>query len=204
MPRQPRHETEGVHHVYARGNNREGIFSQVPDCEDYLELLAKVVRRARWQLLAYCLMPNHVHLLVETTKPTLGQGMHRLHGAFAQRFNARHARTGHVFEDRYGAVRIEDDFHFLVATSYIAANPVVAGLSAAAEDWRWSSHAATLADGPPPHWLDVDRLLSYFAAWGGEPRRGYSECVEARLEARVEGRLEARLEARLDASGAAA
>src|SRR5439155_27203426 len=102
MPRKPRREEAGaVHHVYARGVNRRVIFVDDSDRERYLELLGYVVGEWRWECFAYCLMPNHVHLLVRTLEPNLGLGMQRIHSLYAQGFNERHGRIGHLFQDRY-------------------------------------------------------------------------------------------------------
>src|SRR5687768_8730792 len=102
MARKPRMEVApGVYHVYARGNDRRRIFLDDEDRRRYLALLAAVTSHRRWLTMAYCLMDNHVHLLIETLEPNLGRGMHRLQGGFAQWFNKRHGTTGHVFERRY-------------------------------------------------------------------------------------------------------
>ena len=86
-------------------------------------------------------MGNHIHLLVETRDPNLGDGMHRLQGSYAQYFNRRHGYVGHLFQDRYKAVPVTSDGQLVMAAAYIARNPVEAGLCASAIDWTWSSHA---------------------------------------------------------------
>jgi REP element-mobilizing transposase RayT len=183
VARHPRLELEaGIHHVYARGNERREIFNDDADRRQYLSRLADAVGRNRWRCLAYCLMPNHVHLLLETTRPNLGTGMRRLHGGYAQAFNARHERSGHLFQGRYGSVRVEDDPQLWVAAAYIAVNPVGAKLCRRPEHWTWSSHKAALdAGGAAPRWLDIDRLLWHFGAAGGDPRQRYADFVEDRL-----------------------
>ena len=135
----------------------------------------------RWRLLAYCLMPNHVHLLIETPLANLGVGMQWLHGLYAREFNDRHGRSGHVFQGRYGAVRAERDEQLWGAAAYIAMNPVEAGLCKDPEEWPWGSHRA-IARGGGPRWLDVDRLLGHFAGAGGDPRERY--CAKFRSEER--------------------
>jgi putative transposase len=175
MPRPHRDEVEGgVHHVFARGNDRREIYLDDLDREVYLAMLGRVTRRQRWHCLAYCLMPNHVHLLVETPEANLGAGMQRLHGKYAQIFNERHGRCGHVFQGRYGSVLMETDEQLWHVAGYIALNPVRAGLCARPEEWPWSSHAATLDGGGPHAWLDDRRLLSHFAGLGGDARRRYA------------------------------
>jgi putative transposase len=178
MPRRPREQIEGgVYHVFARGNGRQPIFVDDVDRLCYLGVLGSVVCRRRWNCLAYCLMGNHVHLLVETPEPNLARGMQALQSFYAQTFNERHGRSGHVFEGRYGAKRAHDDGQLRTAAAYIARNPVAAGRCHRAEDWRWSSHAATL-DQAGPAWLAIDRLLEFFAALGGDPVERYRAIVE--------------------------
>src|SRR5689334_15226266 len=110
MARQPRNETEaGIHHVYARGVERRLIFGDDDDRRLYLRLLQGVAAKFRWRLLGYCLMPNHVHLLIETREPNLGRGMHSLHGVYAQTFNERWDRVGHLFQSRFGSRWVTDE-----------------------------------------------------------------------------------------------
>jgi len=119
-------------------------------------------------------MPNHVHLLLETPLPNLGVGMQRLQSQYAQIFNERHGRTGHLFQGRYGSVRITSDEQLWGVVTYIAMNPVRAGLCRRPEHWRWSSHAHMLAGRPAPGWLDFAHLLGYFDGPGGEPHNRYT------------------------------
>ena len=92
------------------------------------------MKRTGWRILSYCLMGNHMHLLIETQEPNLGTGMHRLHGGYAQYFNRRHGFSGHLFQDRYDSVTIENDAQLWTAAAYIARNPVTAGLCRTATD----------------------------------------------------------------------
>jgi putative transposase len=184
MPRKPRDErAAGIYHVFARGNDRRRIFLDDDDRTQYLGLLGRVTVHRRWRTLAYCLMENHMHLLIETTAPNLGAGMHRLQGGYAQRFNHRHERTGHVFERRYGAKPIAGDAQLQVTSAYIALNPLRAGLCGRPEEWRWGSHATIRGAGAPrPYWLDVARLLEFFGAVGGDPLDRYERLVAERGE----------------------
>ncbi len=179
MARRPREEVEdGVFHVYARGNGKQAIYLDEHDRLTYLRLLAKAVTRSRWRCLAYCQMQNHVHL--QTPDANLAEGMRWLHGLYAQTFNERHGRAGHLFQGRYGAVRVKTDPQLWTVARYLALNPVDAGLGEHPADWRWSSYAATAA-GRPPAWLDVRSLLSYFDVNGGSALRRYTEFVEEGL-----------------------
>lgn len=165
-------------HVFARGVRKQAIYVDDVDRHSYLRLLGQVVERQGWRCLAYCLMRNHVHLLVETPEPNLAVGMHRLHGLHAQAFNRRHRHVGHVFQGRYAAVIVRSDAQLLAVARYIALNPVEARLCDEACDWPWGSHAA-VEGGMAPRWLDVTRLLDYFGADGGEPRERYLDFVRS-------------------------
>jgi REP-associated tyrosine transposase len=142
----------------------------------YLAMLREVIRRYEWHCLAYCLMSNHVHLLVETPHANLGRGMQHFHGRYAQRLNQRHRLTGHVFEGRFGSVRVEGDGQLWVTARYLALNPVDAGICARPENYEWSSYGAVIRGEAPP-FLSSELLLSYFGAAGGDPLRRYRELV---------------------------
>ena len=177
MPRKPREEVvDGIFHVFARGAAQQTIFPGDNDRLRYLAGLGRVVRRHGWLCLSFCLMDNHVHLLVKTPKANLGTGMHELHGGYAQVFNGRHGRSGHVFQARYGAVRVRDDRQMWTVAAYIARNPCEAGIVRHPEEWRWSSFAATIHSAGPP-WLNGRALLDHFDSLGGDPRQRYEELV---------------------------
>lgn len=121
-------------------------------------------------------MDTHLHLLIETPEPNLGCGMQALHGDYAQQFNKRHGRRGHLFEQRYGSKPIGSDEQLKVVAAYIANNPVAAGMCARPEQYAWSSHRAVLLDRAPP-WLAAERLLEFFSAGGGVPLERYRRFV---------------------------
>ncbi len=174
MARKPRQEiANGIFHVYARGNNRAELFVDGVDRRKYLALLARVVRVQRWHVLGYCLMPNHIHLLVETPDANLAAGMHGLHSPYAQLFNKRHGRVGHVFQGRYGAALIEDESYFVTIVRYIAVNPATAGLVDVPADWPWSSHRAIAGLDVSPPWLAVERLIELLSSWTLDPKSLY-------------------------------
>lgn len=189
MARKPRAEYEpGVYHVYARRVDRQRLFVTDADRITYLGLLEKVTLQRSWRTMAYCLMGSHMHLLVETVEPNLGAGMQRLHGAYAQRFRARHGGSGHVFEGRFKGTLITSDAQLQVTAAYVVLNPVDAGLCSKPEEWEWSSHRAALGDATPPPWLDVSHLHDYFGAAGGDATKRYAQLVQERKEARAAAR----------------
>jgi REP element-mobilizing transposase RayT len=174
----PRNENPegGVVHVYARGNDRCVIFRDDADRELYLRLLAKVREKGRWKVLSYCLMDNHLHMVIETSEGNLGWGMQWLHSQYARAFNRRHGRSGHLFQGRYGSTTIEDDGHLCMTLRYVALNPVKARMCRRPEDWPWSSCARTLrGEGSPC--VDVERVLESFDWLGGDRRRRYADMV---------------------------
>jgi REP element-mobilizing transposase RayT len=177
MTRELRADHEpGVHHVWARGNGGQTIFLSDADRHRYLSLLGSNVERCDWSCLAYCLMGNHVHLMIETRRPNLSDGMQRLHGRYALEFNRRHKTYGHLFQGRFGSNRMQDEPQLLTTLAYVELNPVEAGLCAQPRDWPWSSSGA-LARGTPPRWLDIARVYEYLASRGGDPRARYRELL---------------------------
>ena len=180
MPRPPREEEPGaIHHVCARGAKKALIYLDDRDRERYLGCLAGAVQAHDWRLLSYCLMDNHVHLVVETVLPNLGVGMHAAHRPFAQWFNERHGTSGHVFEGPYRSKRVRSDAQFWQLSKYVALNPVEAGLCERPEEWRWSSYGGVVR-GDPPAFVDVGRLLELFSGAGGDPLARYVEFVGQR------------------------
>ncbi|MBC7221679.1 transposase [Candidatus Bipolaricaulota bacterium] len=157
-----------LYHITSRGNAGQEVFLDDKDRFSFLDLLGEVVERFHWRCYAYCLMPNHYHLLVETVEPTLSRGMRHLNGVYTQAFNRRHGRSGHVFQGRFKAVLVEKESHLLEAARYIVWNPVRAGLVRHPKDWKWSSYRATAGLSPRPPFLDVDFILAQF---GSDPER---------------------------------
>jgi putative transposase len=129
---------DGFYHVTARGVDRGAVFRDDADRVLFLRLLGEAVQRDKWRCHACCLMGTHYHLVVETTQAALSRGLHRLNGLYAQLFNRRHGRRGHLFGGRFHAWFLDDEEHFRHTCDYIAENPVRAGLCAHAEDWPWS------------------------------------------------------------------
>jgi putative transposase len=149
-----------IYHVTARGNDKAPLFLTVADYEVFLSGLAVARHLDALLCHAYCLMPNHYHLLVETPRANLDDAMQRLNGTYATRFNRHHERTGHVFQGRYGTKLITDDSYALTVIRYIATNPVRAGLCTRPEEWPWSSHAATAGLAPPQPFL-TSRVIEW-------------------------------------------
>jgi putative transposase len=140
MPRAHRIQVAGgIFHVTTRGNRRQLIYDDDADRQQFLVLQTRALRRHGWRRLAHCLMPNHFHLLIETPRPNLAAGMHQLNSGYAHYFNERHRLTGHLFERRFDSRLVETEEHMEEALSYIALNPVKAGLCEHPWEWPWSS-----------------------------------------------------------------
>jgi len=138
------------HHVTQRGNRRMAIFTQRADYALYRDLLAERLRAHAVVCSAYCLMPNHVHLLLTPTPEdareaaaALARAIGEAHRRFTAFVNARARTTGHLFQGRFGSVAM-DEPHWLAAIRYLAFNPVRAGLADRPQDWPWSSVKAHL------------------------------------------------------------
>jgi len=140
MPRQARVVAVGVpHHVTQRGNNRQDVFLLDEDRRFYLETLGSWARRYELALLGYCLMTNHVHLVVVPRHSnSLSQALGNTHQLHAQRFNRRYGRSGHAWQNRFFSCPVGPD-RAVVALAYADLNPVRAGLVGKAESWPWSS-----------------------------------------------------------------
>lgn len=174
MARSPRGEIPGgVYHVTARGNRRQAIFLGDDDYAYFLRLATDVVTRLRWRWHAYCLLPNHYHLVIETPKGNLSAGMHRLNGVYAQWFNRRHDVDGHLFQDRFHCVAVEVTWHLLELARYVALNPVRAGLCGHPSEWRWSSYTATVGTARRSPVLETKWLLSQFGTTPARARERF-------------------------------
>jgi putative transposase len=142
MPRPLRPQVAGgVYHVTARGVDHAAVYHKEDDRVLFLALFEKAIARYGWRSHIYCLMTTHFHLLIETPRPNIARGMQRLNGTYAQAFNERHGRGGHLFAGRYFSALLESDEHYVEAFRYIANNPVRAGLCDRPEDWPWSGIA---------------------------------------------------------------
>jgi putative transposase len=130
------------HHVTQRGNRRQPTFFCDRDYRDYLELLAESCRKAGTAVWGYCLMPNHVHLVMVPDKEDgLRAALGEAHRRYTRRINLRHNWRGHLWQERFHSFPM-DEHHLLAAVRYIERNPLAAGLCERAEEWRWSSARA--------------------------------------------------------------
>ena len=163
MPRKPRiHLPGGFYHVMLRGNGGQDIFLDPQDGRLFLDILAEAAGRFGLRIHAWCLMPNHAHLLLQVGADPLARVMQRLTQRYTSRINKREDRAGHLFQGRYKAVLVDADSYLLELVRYIHLNPVRAGLAASPDAWRWSSHRAYLGR-ESLAFLSTDDLLGRFA-----------------------------------------
>lgn len=182
MARQVRIEYPGaLHHVMSRGNDDTFVFRDDHDRQVFLDLLAEETGRSRWVLHEYSLMGTHYHLAIGTPECTLSTGMHRLLGRYVQYFNRRHRRRGHLFQDRFKNILVEDESYGLVLSRYIALNAVEAHLVARPEEWKWCSYAARAGYTAAPSWLTIEPLFGQFGNDLATQQQRYREFVLANL-----------------------
>jgi len=166
-----------VYHVTARGNERRALFRAAGAREEYLRLLARCREKFRFELLAYCLMTNHVHLAIRSGEEPLSRIMARLHSVYAEWFNHRYERVGHLFQGRYKASLVPDDRYLEALLRYIHRNPVSARIVSHAAEYPWSSDRS-LRSGKGPAWLDVEPLLALLDGSRRAAIRRYAELVD--------------------------
>lgn len=142
MPRRARIKSEsGIYHIILRGTNRQNIFEDEEDNQRFLQALQRAKRISGFELYAYCLMSNHVHILLRIVSEPLDQIMRRLCGSYVYWYNRKHERIGNLFLDRFKSEPVEDDTYFLTALRYIHRNPYKAGLVKDLGNYAWSSYS---------------------------------------------------------------
>ena len=129
----------GIYHIMLRGLNRQQIFYDEEDNRYFISLLSRYKGICEYQLYAYCLMGNHVHLLIKVGKESIDMIFRRICTAFVSWYNFKYERVGHLFQDRYKSEPVEDDAYFLTVLRYILCNPVKAGICKDIENYAYSS-----------------------------------------------------------------
>lgn len=182
MPRGPRLDAPGVlHHVMVRGLDRQVIFREDVDRAEFVARLASLAEAGALVVYAWALLPNHAHLLVRTGTHALARSMRRLLTAYAGAFNRRHRRVGHLFQNRYKSVVVEEEPYLLELVRYLHLNPLRAGvvrdLQGLAE-YPWSGHPALLGTVARP-WQATGAILAQFGPTLRWARRAYRDFVAA-------------------------
>ncbi|MGE5646832.1 MAG: transposase [Acidobacteriota bacterium] len=166
-----------AHHVTQRGNNRQDVFFSAGDRRLYLALLARHAARHGVQILGYCLMTNHVHLVaIPRQADSLARTLCRTHSEYALEINRCHERSGHLWQSRFYSCSL-DSAHLYEALCYVDLNPVRAGLAGVACEWPWSSARAHCVEGAVDPVLDRE----WIGQVGGWDHAAWRECLTAAI-----------------------
>jgi putative transposase len=185
MPRRARLVVPGgLFHVIARGNERRKIFLDASDYSEFLERLQIGLEKSKCRCLAWVMMPNHFHLLIQAgSQGTAAPLMRRLMTGYVGYFNRRYHRSGHLFQNRYKSILCDRDSYLIELVRYIHLNPVRAGIVKTVENlntFPWSGHG-TLMDHKPRKWQEVDDVLQSFGSTRRESQKRYLAFVKEGL-----------------------
>jgi putative transposase len=185
MPRPPRLQYENaIYHVVTRGDGRRKLFHDEGHYQRFTEGLVAQVDRCDWQVVAYCWMPNHIHVLLRTPQPNLARGMQHWLSGYANWYAKRNRRTGHLYQGRYKAFPVEDEGYYWNLSRYIHLNPCVGSkpLADSPEQYRYSSYAGYARRARRVYWVDYDQHHRYWHARnGGDPESAYRRFVKEGL-----------------------
>ncbi|MUV37151.1 hypothetical protein JNUCC1_00957 [Lentibacillus sp. JNUCC-1] len=166
----------GIYHIMVRGVNRQEIFHDDADCEKYLEIIQKYKARTAIQFYAWCLMNNHVHLLLKEGNEPLATTMKRIGVSYVRYYNWKYRTTGHLFQDRFRSENVETSAYLLTVTRYIHQNPVKAKITTRVDKWKWSSCLGYYGEPYfPGDLLDKELVLGLFS--------GHETTAQARFKA---------------------
>ena len=181
MPRSARLKSASdIYHVILRGINRQRIFEDDDDYRKFLSVLYKYRDECGFTVHAWCLMPNHVHLLMQEGREPLGIVFRRIGASYVYWYNLKYKRVGHLFQDRFRSEAVEDDAYFLTVVRYIHLNPVKAGLCDDPADYRYSSCNGYLDKGRLADPTMVSELLGReaYERFMAEPNE--DQCIDVR------------------------
>ena len=165
------------YHVMNRGRRGESVFLDKQDYSVFIELLQEIVEMYKVRVAAYCLIPNHYHLLIQTPGGDLARCMRHLNGIYTQRFNRSHHCDGQLFRGRYKSILVDADSYLLELIRYIHRNPMEAGLVKELNKYPWSSHKGYLSNAKKWNWLHKSFILSLFGREGKEGINTYKNFV---------------------------
>ena len=159
MPRKARIRAEsGIYHIMLRGINRQQIFEDEEDNEEFLQILLNNKAISGYQIFAYCLMGNHVHLLLKEGLESLEHTFKRIGAKYVYWYNAKYQRIGHLFQDRFKSEVVEDSRYLCTVIRYIHQNPLKAGLCSRLEDYPFSSYREYISR---PELVDMEAVKEY-------------------------------------------
>ncbi|MEL7568271.1 MAG: transposase [Dehalobacterium sp.] len=161
MPRTGRKKSEsGIYHIMLRGINRQDLFEDDEDREKFMETLALYKGKSEYVVYAYCLMNNHVHILVKEVKEPLSLIMKRISSSYVYYYNRKYNRCGHLFQERYKSETVEDERYFLTVLRYIHQNPIKANMIKNLEEYKWCSYIEYITGSKI---VDTDFALGIFS-----------------------------------------
>ncbi|TWU25330.1 chromosomal replication initiation protein [Novipirellula galeiformis] len=187
MARQLRVQFPGaIYHIVTRGDGRRPLFHDDGHYDRMTKGLKEEVTRSGWKILAFCWMPNHIHLLLQTPEPNLARGMQHWLSGFANWYAKRNRRVGHLFQGRYKAFLVEDAGYFWSLSRYIHLNPCsgTRPLAITPDAWEHSSYGGYARKTSRVDWIVYDELHQYWVAANGgkDPARAYRQYVSDGLE----------------------
>jgi len=178
MARKPRiHFPGALYHVMLRGNGGQDIFTSDVDRIRFCLLLQEGVERYKHRIHAFCLMGNHVHLIIQVGSESLSSIMQNVSFRFTRYFNTQQRRRGHLFQGRYKAILVDEDSYLLQLVRYVHCNPVRSGIVKNPDEYQWSSHMAYLGR-ISISWLTRTLVLSQFTKSQEEAIELYADFVE--------------------------
>lgn len=179
MPRVRREKCpNSIYHVIVRGNNKEDIFRDYMDREVYLNRLKRYKEKFQVEVYAYCMMTNHVHLLIYDNGQDISKFMQGLSLSYAIYFNKKYNRCGHLFQGRFTSAMVRSDDYFLHVSKYIHLNPVKANIVNEAVQYNWSSFKIYMGIKDKKEIINTKRILKYFADKDREAQQLYLEYVQ--------------------------
>jgi REP element-mobilizing transposase RayT len=191
MSRPLRIEYPGAwYHVMNRGRRAEAIFSDALDYGMFVEVLKEASALWNIHICAFCLMPNHYHLLVETPEGNISRSMRHINGVYTQRYNRRHGCDGPLLRGRYKSILVGADNYLLQLVRYIHWNPVKAGIAARLKDYPWSSHRGYLSTAKKWDWVYKEFIFSMLSKNKSERVKRYREFVGIEADAAVSDMIE--------------
>ena len=155
-------DPDAIYHVMCRGSDRQLIARDRVDYENLSSCLSRIATRHRWEVFAWCLMPNHYHVVLRTTQSAFSRGFQVLNQTHSIRTNRRHGRSAHLFRNRPHCVEIGSAAHLVGVIVYVVRNPIRAGLCTRAWEWPYSSYRATVGLTDAPSWLAVEAVRELY------------------------------------------
>ncbi|SDE00302.1 hypothetical protein SPACI_055620 [Sporomusa acidovorans DSM 3132] len=176
MPRTARKKSNsGIYHIMIRGINRQTIFEDDEDRIKFIDTVKNYKQKCGFNIFAYCLMDNHVHLILKENDEPIEKLMKRIGVSYVYWYNLKYKRTGHLFQDRYKSQVIEDDSYLLSVIRYIHQNPIKANITTSMGKYPWSSYAEYIGH---PTITDINFVLEIFSSNPKKARELFAEYMD--------------------------